>query len=105
MPLPETVAKWFRPPPTLTRRRNLLALAVAAIADGLQILLLPVAWTFAESAVDVVAMALTVRLLGFHFLLLPTFAVELVPVVDTLPTWTACVAAVIFLRSREQKNP
>ena len=56
------------------------------------------------SAVDVVAMALTVRLLGFHLLLLPTFAVELIPVVDTLPTWTACVAAVIFLRSREAKK-
>jgi hypothetical protein len=104
MPLLETLAKWFRPPPTLTRRRKFLALTVAVVADGLQILLLPVAWTFAESAVDVVAMALTVRLLGFHLLLLPTFAVELIPVVDTLPTWTACVAAVIFLRAREAKK-
>jgi hypothetical protein len=94
-----------RPPSPLTRKRKLLALAVAVVADGLQILLLPFAWTFAESAVDVVAMALTVRLLGFHFLLLPTFAVELVPVLDTFPTWTACVFAVIALRQREQRPP
>jgi hypothetical protein len=30
--------------------------------------------------------------------------VELVPVLDDLPTWTACTAAVIALRKREQNN-
>ena len=82
-----------------------LALAVAVIADALQILLLPFAWTFVESAVDVVAMILTTWILGFHLLLLPTFVVELVPVVDLIPTWTACVAAVIALRKRNQASP
>jgi hypothetical protein len=104
MNLPEKLAPLLRAPP-LTRQRMFLALAVAVAADGLQILLLPLAWTFAESAIDVVAMVLTVRILGFHLLLLPTFVVELIPVVDMLPTWTACVAAVIALRKREQRPP
>lgn len=91
--------------PELTRTRIVLAVAVAVIADGLQILLLPFAWTFAESAVDVAAMILTVWLIGFHLLLLPTFAVEFIPVVDMLPTWTGCVITVIALRKREQRTP
>lgn len=80
----------------------ILALALAALADALQILLLPVAWTGAQALVDVVAMILTTLLLGFHVLLLPTFVVEVVPVAGALPTWTACVAAVIGLRKRSQ---
>jgi hypothetical protein len=91
--------------PQLTRTRIILAVAIAVIADGLQILLLPFAWSFAESAVDVAAMLLTVWLIGFHLLLLPTFAVEFIPVVDMLPTWTGCVIAVIILRKREQRAP
>ena len=91
--------------PRLTRKRMFLALTVAVVADALQILLLPFAWTFVESAVDVVAMVLTTWILGFHLLLLPTFVIELVPIVDLIPTWTACVAAVIALRKREQNPP
>jgi hypothetical protein len=84
-------------------KRAIAALLVALAADGLQILLLPLAWTFAESAVDAVAMAAEIWLLGFHPLLLPTFVVELIPVVDAFPTWTACVLAVIAMRKREEK--
>ena len=91
--------------PRLTRLRITLAFAVAVTADGLQIGLFPVAWTFAQSAVDVVAMILTMILIGFHILLLPTFVVELIPVADMLPTWTGCVAAVIALRKRGEKSP
>lgn len=89
--------------PRLTRTRIVLALAVAVVTDGLQLLLLPFAWTFVESLVDVVTMVLMMWLLGFHLLLLPTFVVELVPVVDMLPTWTACTVAVIALRKRGQR--
>ena len=94
----------FRAPP-ITRLRIILALAVAVIADALQFILLPFAWTFIESAIDVVAMVLTTWILGFHILLLPTFVVELIPVADVLPTWTACVIAVIALRKRAQNSP
>ena len=82
----------------------LLALAVAMVADGLQSLLGPLGWVLVDQAIDAVAMVLTIGLLGFHVLLLPTFLVELVPVLDELPTWTACVAAVIALRKREQNS-
>jgi hypothetical protein len=89
--------------PVLSRPRIVLALAVALAADALQIALLPVAWTFAQSAVDVVAMLLVMSLLGFHLLLLPTFVIEFIPVADMLPTWTGSVIAVIALRKREPK--
>lgn len=88
---------------TLSRPRIVLALAVALAADALQIALLPVAWTFAQSAVDVVAMILTMALIGFHLLLLPTFVVEFIPVADMLPTWTGCVAAVIVMKKRAER--
>lgn len=91
----------FRPS-SLSRWRIGLALAVAVAADALQIALFPVAWTFAQSAVDVVAMLLTMCLLGFHLLLLPTFIVEFIPVADMLPTWTGCVVAVIALKKRAE---
>jgi hypothetical protein len=90
---------WFRP--ALTRWRMGLALAVALTADGLQLLLGPIGWAFSDEVIDVVAMALTSGLIGFHVLLLPTFVLELIPVVGMLPTWTACVIAVIALRKRQ----
>lgn len=89
----------FRPKP-LTRTRILLAVAVAVVADGAQFAAGPFGWVGFDQAVDVVAMLITSWLLGFHFLLLPTFVLELVPVVGELPTWTGCVGAVILLRKR-----
>lgn len=104
MKLPEIMNALFRVPP-LTRLRIILALTVGLLADGLQLLLGPLGWTFADQVIDVVAMVLTFWILGFHLLLLPTFVVELVPVADMLPTWTGCVALVITLRKREQRTP
>jgi hypothetical protein len=101
--LPEKLNNFFRVPP-LTRTRMILALGLAMSADALQIGMLPVAWTFAQSAVDVAAMVLTMWIIGFHLLLLPTFIIEFIPVADMLPTWTGCVVAVIALRKREQRN-
>jgi hypothetical protein len=56
----------------------------------------------ADEALDVVAAFAISRVLGFHPLLLPTFVVEFLPVVDMLPTWTACTALVIAMRKRQQ---
>ena len=78
----------------------ILAFAVAVVADGLQFIFGPV--PFVDQAIDVLAFGLTAWAIGFHLLLLPTFAVEFIPGVDMLPTWTACVIAVIALRKREQ---
>jgi hypothetical protein len=89
---------FFRP--QLTRTRIILAFAVAIVADGLQLLLNVVGWAGLDQAIDCVAMALTMCLLGFHVLLLPTFVIELVPLLEDFPTWTACVAAVVALRKR-----
>jgi hypothetical protein len=104
MHLPEQLNSLFRVP-TLTRARMILALAVAVAADGLQLLLGPLGWAFVDQVIDAVAMILVSWIIGFHILLLPTFVVELVPVLEDLPTWTACTAAVIALRKREQQNP
>ena len=96
---PEKLNRMFRAP-KLTRTRITLALAVAVVADGLQFIFGAV--PFVDQAIDVAAFGLTVWAVGFHLLLLPTFAVEFIPVVDMLPTWTACVMAVIALRKRAQ---
>lgn len=90
--------------PQLTGRRAFLALTVAVVADLLQLMLVPVSWTFAQAAIDVVAMLFVLPLLGFHLLLLPTFAIELIPGVAVLPTWTGCVWAVIALKMKAQRN-
>jgi hypothetical protein len=89
--------------PKLTRTRIILALMVAVSADSLQFFLGPLGWAPGDQVIDLIAFMLTAWLVGFHLLLLPTFIVEIFPVVDMLPTWTACVIAVIALRKREQR--
>jgi len=92
-------------PPMLSRNRVRLAYAVAVTADTLQLLLGPLGWAIADEAIDVAAMFLTMGAIGFHPLLLPTFVVEFVPLIDMLPTWTACVALVVSLRRKQQAPP
>jgi hypothetical protein len=85
----------------LTRSRIKAAYAVAIATDVLQFGLGPFGWAFFDEILDVVALVATTRLLGFHPLLLPTFIIELVPVVDVLPTWTGCVALVVASRNKQ----
>ncbi len=92
-------------PLVLTRQRVRLAFAIAVTVDVLQLLLGPIGWAFADEILDVLAMILTWRVLGFHPLLLPTFALEFLPIADWLPTWTGCVAMVVALRKRQQGPP
>ena len=66
---------------------------------------MPLGWFGFDQAVDCVAMILISWAIGFHILLLPTFVIELIPVLEDLPTWTACTVAVIALRKREQQKP
>ena len=96
---------------TVTPRQVKIAFAVGILADILQ---LPVNLSFfsvglatiggeipleaIDTAIDVVTALVITRLLGFHWALLPTFALELVPGLDAAPTWTACVAYVAFRR-------
>jgi hypothetical protein len=91
--------------PTITRTKAIAALSVAVAADLIQLALGPFGWTSFDEFIDVVAMVTTWSLLGFHPLLLPTFILECVPIVDMLPTWTGCVGAVLLLRKGQQTRP
>jgi len=91
-------------PRNLTRSRVALAFGAAILADVAQLVLGPLGWLWADAVIDVVAAIVTAIAIGFHPLLLPTFIIELVPVVDVLPTWTACVAAVVVLRRRAARS-
>ena len=93
----------FSPPAQLTSGRVVVALTAAIVADGLQIFLQAV--PFAPQLIDVVTMVIVALAIGFHVLLLPTFVIELVPLVDDFPAWTGCVLAVIALRRRKGRNP
>lgn len=89
--------------PLLTTARIRSAYGVAIATDVLQFALGPLGWAGVDQVLDVVAAALEWRLLGFHPLLLPTFAIEFLPITDVLPTWTGCVALVVATRRRTQE--
>ena len=91
--------------PVLTKNRIRLAYIVAVTADASQLILGPLGWVVVDQVIDVIAMVLTVGAIGFHPLLLPTFAVEFIPLIDMLPTWTGCVALVVSLRKKQQAPP
>jgi len=84
-----------------------LALLIAIAADGAQLflntplaLLLGVGAEVVDAAIDAVAAILIASLLGFDVVLLPTFVIELVPLVDDIPTWTACVLYLVWKRRK-----
>ena len=88
--------------PALTPSRIRWAYVVAMATDLLQLALGPFGWVFADEILDVAAMILVSRAIGFHPVLLPTFALEFVPFTDMLPTWTGSVALVVALRRRQE---
>ena len=89
----------------LTGSRIKTAYAIAVATDVLQFSLGPFGWAFVDEILDVIALVATTRLIGFHPLLLPTFVLEFVPVIDVLPTWTACVALVVATRKKQPPMP
>ena len=92
-------------PPVLTRNRVRLAYTIAVTTDVVQFLLGPLGWAGADEILDLAAMILMWRVIGFHPLLLPTFVMEFLPFTDMLPTWTGCVALVVAVRKRQQAAP
>jgi len=87
---------------TIKKPEHRLAWMIAVIADTLQIAALPF---FAEGGIspldtglDLVVAFMLTRLLGWHWAFLPTFAAELVPGLDLIPTWTA---AVFFVTAKQ----
>jgi len=99
--------------PKLTKDRIILAFAVAVVADAIQIplgLLELTGFLFVPSFVvdtfiDFVAAGITCLLLGFHWALLPSIALEGIPGADLLPTWIGCVAFVVWRRKVEESKP
>lgn len=88
----------------MTRGRVFAARAIAIVADFLQIFVFPV---FSEGAaspfdtgLDVTVAVLLTVLVGWHWAFLPSFAAELVPLVDLVPTWTAAV----FIATRPSRQ-
>jgi len=86
--------------------RETTALAFAIIADALQIALFPL---FGEGilsplddCLDAAMFLILVKLLGWHPILLPTFATELIPVVDLCPTWTLAVLIIVWRKRKIQ---
>ena len=82
-----------------------LAWLVALTADAIQIIALPLfvpgGFSPADTLLDLVVAGVLLRLLGWHWAFLPTFAAELVPGLDLFPTWTAAV----FFATRQQIPP
>ena len=91
-----------------SRRRIALAFLVAITADAIQLPLtagmifgvtLP-PLLVSDVIIDIVAMILVVRLIGFHWVLLPGFILEAIPGLDLAPTWTGCVAFALWRRKQ-----
>ena len=79
-------------PPSPARRRAAWILALAV--DALQVGLLPVTGTLStwlNAPLDLATMAVLWRLLGWHWAFLPSVAVELLPYVEVVPSWTLAV--------------
>jgi hypothetical protein len=80
---------------TISPTQIRIARYVAISADLLQIGLFPL---FGEGflspladALDVIVCVILTRLIGWHYSFLPSFLVEIMPVVDLVPTWTIAV--------------
>jgi len=53
-----------------------------------------------NDALDLVVAGVLIKLLGFHWALLPAAAAELVPALDLAPTWTASVLFITSSKAR-----
>src|SRR5262245_36049677 len=87
------------------KRRAAIAIAIAA--DAIQWVFAPlVLWGAAsplDDVLDVVVGFLLIRLIGFHWALMPAFVAKIVPFVDLVPTWTAAVWLATRGRSRRRQ--
>jgi hypothetical protein len=74
------------------------AMAIALLADALQIVVFPLfvlgAASPADDILDFAVGAFMIQLLGWHWEFLPSFLAKLVPGVDLVPFWTFAVANV-----------
>ena len=81
-------------PTGITGRQRAMALTVAALADVLQIVILPAFFyggALAQDVIDVVAVIVLLLTLGFKWRLAGVFLIELIPGLQLFPTWTLVV--------------
>ena len=87
-------------PPLMTKSRKWQVRAIGFAADALQIGLWPIMFEgavgIADAVVDLIAMVVLTLLCGFRWYFLPSFVIELLPIIDLAPTWT--IAAVLATR-------
>jgi hypothetical protein len=80
------------------RSRFRAGMILALAADALQLFVFPLfaegALSPAEDVLDVAVAIVLVRLLGWHWEFLPSFAAKLIPGADLVPFWTLAVANV-----------
>ena len=80
------------------------AMALAIIADALQIVIFPLfvqgGASLADDILDFGVGAVLIQLLGWHWEFLPSFLAKLVPGVDLVPFWTMAVVNV-YRKSRQ----
>ena len=53
-----------------------------------------------NDVLDLAVAAVLIRLLGFHWALLPALAAEAIPALDLAPTWTAAVLLITGAKAR-----
>ncbi len=98
--------------PDLTRRRIVVAYVVAVVADLLELPVTAAQFSIVgmaagESAafvVDSIVFVVMTKLLGFHWMFLPSFCIGLIPGLDMLPTWVGCVFFAVRQRRKEQNE-
>jgi hypothetical protein len=80
------------------RSRFRAGMILAMAADALQLFVFPLfaegALSPAEDVLDIAVGIILVRLLGWHWEFLPSFAAKLIPGADLVPFWTLAVANV-----------
>ncbi|MGA9244956.1 MAG: hypothetical protein WBW03_23605 [Silvibacterium sp.] len=107
MPRLETIKKQADVTHDITGARDSrfrAAMALAIIADALQIVVFPLfvegAASPADDILDFGIGAVLVHLLGWHWEFLPSFFAKLLPGVDLVPLWTMAVASVYWKSKR-----
>jgi hypothetical protein len=89
-------------PAVRVRAARMLAMAADLVQIAVFPLFAPGAASPWDDALDVAVAAAMTWLVGWHWSFLPSFAAELVPGLDMVPTWTA---AVFFATRGRAKTP
>ena len=100
-PIPHSEEPQLLPRPRFSKRRLAFAFAIAALSDGLAVLLTltpPVEW-----AVDLVTAVLLFIVLGRQWILLPGLILEAIPGLYVFPFWVFVVGAVAIWGTAQPK--